>query len=117
VSDVRAKFDGATLAVITAMLTGSDMASAEGISVTSPSPIQNLCRQLVARGYGPNRPLHAYRGSTLALRIRSIGEGAQLEIRGDGVGFRRPPKLGASPPIAPDAPVRARHRARRETVS
>jgi hypothetical protein len=31
-------------------------------------------------------PLEAYRGETLALRVRSIGEAAKLEI--DGMSFR-----------------------------
>jgi hypothetical protein len=111
--NARATFDGATLVVITARLDGSDYASAEGIHITSASPVLALCRKLIALGYDQALPLVAYRGSTLALRIRSIGEGARLEIRGDGVGFRPAPKMGAGSPAAPNAPARARHRARR----
>jgi len=43
----------------------------------------------MSAGHNPERPLHAYRGNVLALRVRSIGEGAQLAIAGDGLGFRR----------------------------
>ena len=43
----------------------------------------------MAAGHDPRRPLHAYRGNVLALRVRSIGEGAELAIAGDGVGLRR----------------------------
>jgi hypothetical protein len=74
---------------IRAALVGSDHCEAEGISVRAAAPVLALCRKLVAAGHDPGRPLHAYRGNVLALRVRSIGEGAQLAIVGDGVGFRR----------------------------
>jgi hypothetical protein len=38
--------------------------------------------------YASSAPLYACRGNTLCLRVRSIGEGAQTEIDGKGVGFR-----------------------------
>jgi hypothetical protein len=106
----RATFDGATLAVIMARLDDSDHASAEGISVVSPSPILNLCRQLVARGYDPDLPLIAVRGQTVCLRVRSIGEAARLEVNHRGTGFvarcegrssppmRQPGRAGVQPP-------------------
>jgi hypothetical protein len=74
---------------IRAALVGSDHCEAEGISVRAAAPVLALCRKLVTAGHDPERPLHAYRGNALALRVRSIGEGAQLAIAGDGVGFRR----------------------------
>ena len=89
----------AALVVIKAKLTGSDTVCAEAISVTSASPVLALCRKLIAYGFDPAIPIHVFRGDTLALTVRSIGEGARLEIRGDGVGFRRLPKLGAGPPM------------------
>ena len=76
-------------APIRAALIGSDRCEAEGISVRAVAPVLALCRKLVTAGHDPERPLHAYRGNVLALRVRSIGEGAQLAIAGDGVGFRR----------------------------
>jgi len=51
---------------------------------------------LVTAGHDPERPLHPYRGNVLALWVRSIGEGAQLAIAGDGVGFRRRKELAAA---------------------
>jgi hypothetical protein len=106
------KFDIATLAVITARLDGSDTCTALGLTARSSSPVLDLSRKLVGAGYDPAIPMHIYRGDTLALRIRSIGEAARLEIRGDGIGFRPSAKMGAGPPIAPNAPARTEHRAR-----
>jgi len=72
---------------IIAHLSSDSIASALGITVQSPSPILALCRQLVASStYASSAPLEAYRGATLCLRVRSIGEAAKLEI--DGIGFR-----------------------------
>ena len=50
-------------------------------------PVLALCRALVGAGYDPGRPLHVYRGKTLALTVRSIGEGARLRVSGSGTGF------------------------------
>ena len=44
------------------------------------APVLKMCRALVAAGYDPKRPLHAFRGDTLALRVRSLGEGAALTM-------------------------------------
>lgn len=60
-----------------------------GVSARSGSPILYLCRKLVAAGHNPDRPLHAYRGDTLAVIVRAIGDGAKLEISAEGTGFRR----------------------------
>jgi hypothetical protein len=111
----HAKLNGAATLVITAMLTGSDTACAESITVTGASPVLALCRRLVDAGRDQNRPLHAYRGDVPALRVRSIGEGARLEIRGDGVGFRRLPKMGAGPPMRRPGRAAVRHRAGAES--
>ena len=69
-------------------LSGSDKASALGIEIQAPSAVLALCRKLVAAGHDPREPLEAYRGNTLALKVRSIGEGARLVINGNGIGFR-----------------------------
>jgi hypothetical protein len=102
---------GAAAGAIVATLTGSDTASAEGIYVTSPSPVLALCRKLIVIGHDQALPLVAVRGQTVCLKIRSIGEAARLEINAYGTGFR--PRRGADTgsPAAPNAP--ARHRARR----
>ena len=107
---------GAAAGAIVATLTGSDTASAEGISITGASPVLALCRKLIVYGFDPAIPIHVFRGDTLALTVRSIGEGARLEIRGDGVGFRRLPKLGAGPPMRRPGRAAVGNRARRETT-
>jgi hypothetical protein len=71
-----------------AQLTDSDTATAAGITVRGPSPVLGLCRALVAAGVDPNRPLHAYRGDVLALKVRTIGKGSKLSVREDRAGPR-----------------------------
>jgi hypothetical protein len=60
---------------------------ARGVVVRSSSPVLAMCRALVGAGYDPGRPLHVYRGNTLSLTVRSIGEGARLRVSSGGVGF------------------------------
>jgi hypothetical protein len=109
----RAKFDGATLAVLTARLVGSDTATALDLTAQSTSPVLHLARKLVAAGHDPALPLHAYRGGTLAVLVRSIGEAARLEINAYGTGFRPHRGADAGSPAAPIAPARTKHRTRR----
>jgi hypothetical protein len=56
-------------------------------------PRIRLCRRLIeVSTYAPETPLTAYRGDTLCLKVRSIGEAAKLEISpSKGVGFRPRP--------------------------
>src|SRR5205823_8040906 len=84
-------------------IAGTHIATAEGIGVSGDSSVLGLCRALIEAGHDPATPLNVYRGDTLSLRVRSIGEGAALEIAGDGIGFRRTKrkasyKPGAAPP-------------------
>jgi hypothetical protein len=73
---------------IIAELSSDTYATALGITVQSPSPVLALCRKLTkVSTYGSSTPLDAYRGDMLCLRVRSIGEGAKLEINGVGTGF------------------------------
>jgi len=74
---------------IFAELIGSNTCTAEGITVVDHASVLALCRALVAAGHDPNRPLHAYRGDVLCLRLRSIGEGARLTIEDDRHGRPR----------------------------
>ena len=67
-------------APIHATLTGSDRCEAEGYTARGSAPVLALCRQLCAAGFDPGRPLHAYRGDTLSLVVRTIGEGAALTV-------------------------------------
>ncbi|HYI26319.1 MAG TPA: hypothetical protein VD863_00555, partial [Bradyrhizobium sp.] len=84
---------------IRAELTGSNQVAAADITVTSTTPVLLLCRQLLAAGLNPDQAVDVFRGATLALRVRSIGEAARLEIAGDGVGFRPSRQPDAAPPI------------------
>jgi hypothetical protein len=84
---------------IRAELTGSHIAMARGITARSSTPVLALCRQLIVRGFDPALPLHAYRGSTLALIVRSIGEGARIEINAYGTGFRPRREADAGPSV------------------
>jgi hypothetical protein len=77
----------APIKLIRAELGGDDTASALGETVRSSSPVIALCRALVAAGHDPATPLEAYRGDTLCLKVRSIGEAANLEVGAKGVGF------------------------------
>ena len=88
---------------IRADLTGSDQCRAEGRTVRAASPILEMCCHLIEAGHDPGRPLHCYRDGVLALSVSNIGVGAQLRVRGDGVGFEITATL--TRPTAP--PVRA----------
>ena len=89
---------------IRAELIGTNTATAQKMVVTSAAPILGLCRALLAGGHDPATALEAYRGDTLCVRIRSIGQAAQLEPSPSGVGFvRRHSRLRAGPPVAPTA--------------
>jgi len=47
-----------------------------------------LCRRLVEAGHDPATPMEVYRGQTLALHVRSIGEAAKLTVTEAGFGPR-----------------------------
>jgi len=85
--------------LINAELIGEDTCSAAGITARCSDPVLGLCRKLVAAGFDPATPLKAWRGKVLCLRVRSIGEGALLEIGGKGVGFRRASAVGRALPV------------------
>jgi hypothetical protein len=44
------------------------------------SPILALCRKLIEAGHPSSADLEVYRDGTLALRVRSIGEAAGLQV-------------------------------------
>jgi len=54
---------------IIAQFIKSDRCSAEGLEV---APALAMCRKLLEAGYNPDRPLHCFRGKTLAMKISSI---------------------------------------------
>jgi hypothetical protein len=74
---------------IRAEISGNDRASAEGISAHGHAPVLRLCRQLLAAGFDPTRPLFAYRRNVLCLIIRAIGEGAALAVDESRAAFAR----------------------------
>jgi hypothetical protein len=99
-----------TQALICAELISSDCCKAEGFIARGHAPVLELCRRLVAAGFGPGSRLEASRGNTLCLFVRSIGEGARLTGADDRHGTPRlrrsqehPLGYVAASPIAPNA--------------
>jgi hypothetical protein len=91
---------------IRAEIVGSDSCSALGIEARASAPVLALCRNLLAAGLDPDAAVEAYRAGTLALRVRSIGEGALLTVEDNrfGTPVLRPWRdrdagVGAAPPI------------------
>jgi hypothetical protein len=83
---------------IIAHLSSDTIVTALDLTVTSGIPVLALCRKLIeVSTYAPETPLNAYRGNTLCLKVRSIGEAAKLEINGEGTGFRPYRRAGRSP--------------------
>ena len=100
VSDASASLGAAMSgAVITAQLIGQDRAQAGDIIARSRSPVFALCRALLAAGANPNSKLECFRGSVLALTVKTIGIGAKLTIKeNDWVG----PKVVPYKPFSRD---------------
>jgi hypothetical protein len=70
------------------------------------APALVLCRKLIEAGVDPKRSLHAYRGDTLCLTVRSIDAGAQWTVKETPFGPRLERWMPFStPPVA--SPVRA----------
>jgi hypothetical protein len=85
--------------IIIAQLIGQDGAQAGDIVVRSRSPVFALCRALLAVGANPNSRLECFRGSVLALTVKSVGIGAKLTIKeNDWVG----PKVVPFEPFSRD---------------
>jgi hypothetical protein len=85
---------------VRAELVGSDLCSAEGFTAFGTAPVLMMCRKLVEDGFDPELPLEAWRGNTLALRVRRIGEAAELEINSKGTDFIRLPAVRRASPSA-----------------
>ena len=73
--------------IIRAELAWSDTATALGTVACEASPVLALCRMLVAAGVDPATPMEAWRGETLCLSVRSIGEAAEMRVNPKGTGF------------------------------
>jgi len=81
--------DPRRLPALCADLVGSNICTAPGIIARSYAPVLALCRRLIEAGIDPDRPLHVYRGDTLALVVRSIAEGARLAVGDNRLGHPR----------------------------
>ena len=64
--------------------TGLDTCTAANITAHSHTPVLTLCRKMIAAGIDPATELQVFRGDTLALTIRNIGEAAKLTVRESG---------------------------------
>jgi hypothetical protein len=71
---------GLQINAVRAEIINSGECSAEGHTARGNAPVLGLCRELIKAGVDPGRPLHAYRGDVLALRVLSIGAGAALSV-------------------------------------
>jgi hypothetical protein len=81
---------------VRAMLAGENTITAPGFtSCMASAPVLKLARLLIRAGYDPRTPLHIYRDKTLALKVRTIGEAAGLQVNGKGSGFKRAPEAVA----------------------
>ena len=85
-----------------AELSGDDACISAGLTVRAQAPVLAMCRKLVAAGLDPDQALEVYRNGILALRIRSIGEGARLDVNSKSTGFVAYRGVRTAPPIAPN---------------
>jgi hypothetical protein len=70
--------------VIRVELTSTGACTAANITARSHTPVLALCRKMIAAGIDPATELQVFRGDTLALTIRNIGEAAKLTVRESG---------------------------------
>jgi hypothetical protein len=77
---------------IRAELSGSSICTVSSMTAVANAPVLAMCRRLLDAGHDPATRMEVYRGETLALIVRSIGEAAALEL-GDR-GFKRPQEGG-----------------------
>jgi hypothetical protein len=102
---------------IVCQLTGSDRCSVDGLVVKHTAPVLAMCRALIDAGYDPERPLEAYRGDVLCLRVSSIGYGAQYTVEDSRRGtpvlrrYKAFPGRAVAPHIRPTVSpaIRLRH--------
>ena len=73
---------------VIAELVGDDCCLCQeiGAAVTANAPVLAMCRQLLATGIDPDTALGVYRRGVLALKVRSIREGARLTVKTAGNG-------------------------------
>ena len=88
---------------VVARIIGSARCEALDIVASGHAPVLTLCRELLAVGLDPDSAFDVFRGATLALRVRSIREGAKLAVEDNKNGrpyFRiaRSQRVGAASP-------------------
>jgi hypothetical protein len=66
---------------VRAELVGPDTCSAFGITATAHAPVLRLCQLLIEAGIDPQARLEAFRAGVLSLTVRTLAEGATLEVR------------------------------------
>ena len=76
-------------AILRAEYLGATTCTAAGITARASAPVLALCRELLAAGLDPDQAIEVFRGATLALRMRSIGEAAELAVKDDNRGTPR----------------------------
>src|SRR5262245_11835070 len=59
----------------------SDICTWAGITSKGAAPALVLCKELIAAGLDPDTAMEVYRAGTLALRIRTLREGARLTVK------------------------------------
>jgi hypothetical protein len=69
------------MTTVIAKLIKDDTAQAGDVFCRGRSPVFALCRSLFAAGADPGSRLECYRGTTLALVVKSIGRGAKLIVK------------------------------------
>src|SRR5262245_46691254 len=86
---------------IRAQLSSDSIAVSCGIEVHVGSPVLRLCRELLSAGSPSSAAMDVYRGQTLALQVRSIGEAAGLRVQSNGCGFIPLRGLPTGPAMSP----------------
>jgi hypothetical protein len=99
-----------TKLVIRAELVDDDTCRAAGFTANSHTPVLALCRSLIAAGLRPEVALEVFRAGTLALRVRSLAEGARLQINSKGTAFVCAEAVRTAPPAAIKPPAATGHR-------
>src|SRR6516162_5318194 len=84
-SKAKAPADPVTAPVVCRII-NSNCCEIDDLVVKHNAPILAMCRKLIEAGYDQDRPLEAYRGDTLCLRISSVGYGAKWTVEDNRVG-------------------------------
>ena len=84
----------------------ASVSSASSLAVHIGSPVIALCRKLVEAGYPSSAEIECYRGETLSLHVRSIGEAAKLYVAATGRPvFRREASRVRAPLVSQSEPA------------